>query len=341
MNLKELSEKLGLSQTTVSRALNGYPEVSEATRLRITQAAEKYKYKPNTRAKGLATGRAFSIGHVIPLSSYNEIVNPIFADFIAGAGEVYSRNGYDLMLSVVHDDDEEKAYREMASKANVDGVIIHSPKQDDLRINLLKELAIPFMVHGRSSDSPEGHGWVDVNNKSAFKRAAEYLLDLGHNRIALINGDEVMHFAARRRLGYEEALLARGIDVDQSIMTSGDMTESAGYEFASKAILGNSAPTAYLVSSMLIAIGVRRAVQESGLKLGEDISIVTHDDDLSYLPNSGDIPMFTATRSSVRAAGKKCAEMLLDVIEDRVDAPGHELWEAELLIGASSGVRKD
>ena len=101
MNLKELASKLGLSPTTVSRALNGYPEVNEATRERVMAAAKRHNYRPNTRAIRLATGRAMAMGHVIPIASKHEMVNPVFADFIAGAGETYSRNGYDMVLSVV------------------------------------------------------------------------------------------------------------------------------------------------------------------------------------------------------------------------------------------------
>ena len=111
MNLKELSSLLGLSQTTVSRALNGYPEVGARTRERVLKAAQDHGYHPDSRAKSLATGRAMAIGHVIPLSSGHEMVNPVFSDFIAGAGEVYSRNGYDMLLSVVEDAGEEDAYR--------------------------------------------------------------------------------------------------------------------------------------------------------------------------------------------------------------------------------------
>ena len=93
MNLKTLAQKLGLSPTTVSRALNGYPEVSETTRARVSAAAKAANYHPNTQAKRLATGRAMAIGHIIPISDRHEIVNPGFADFIAGAGEVYARKG--------------------------------------------------------------------------------------------------------------------------------------------------------------------------------------------------------------------------------------------------------
>ncbi len=337
MNLKELSSKLGLSQTTVSRALNGFPEVSADTRRRVTEAAARYNYRPNARAKGLATGQSYSIGHIIPLSTRNELVNPVFADFIAGAGETYSRRGYDLTLSVVKDEDEEQAYRNMALKRSVDGIIVHSPRTDDPRIELLKSIGMPFVVHGRGANEDVDYCWVDMNNKSAFKRATEFLLDLGHRRISLVNGDEDLHFAARRRMGFEEAHADRGVPVDGRLIEGRAMTESFGFEFASQLMDQQSPPTAFIVSSMLMAIGVRRALEERGLKLGADVSVITHDDDLSYLPNSGDVPMFTATQSSVREAGQRCAEMLLDLIAGDVTAPEHELWEATLLVGASTG----
>ena len=116
MNLKQLSSALGLSQTTVSRALNGYPEVSEATRIKVELAAKQHNYNPSSRAKGLATGKALAIGHVIPVSTKHEMVNPIFGDFIAGAGEAYSRNGYEMVLSIVDDQNEESIYRGLKSR---------------------------------------------------------------------------------------------------------------------------------------------------------------------------------------------------------------------------------
>jgi LacI family transcriptional regulator len=100
-------------------------------------------------------------------------------------------------------------------------------------------------------------------------------------------------------------------------------------------------PTAFLTSSILIALGVRRAVTEAGLTLGRDVSVITHDDGLSFLPNAGEQPMFTATRSSIRDAGKRCAEMLIDQIEDKCETPAHELWEAELVVGQSTGPAPD
>lgn len=336
MNLKELATKLGLSPTTVSRALNGYPEVNEATRERVMAAAKRHNYRPNTRAIRLATGRAMAVGHVIPITTRHEIVNPIFGDFIAGAGEVYSRNDYDMMLSVVPDDQEEGTYRDMKSKGNVDGVIVHAPRLEEPRIKLLQEIGLPFVVHGRSSGTTADYHWVDVNNRRAFQRATEFLLDLGHRRIGLINGIESMDFGIRRRAGYSDALAARGIEVDPAIMTAGEMTEFSGYHAVNRMLDQPNPPTAFLCSSMISGMGARRAVQERGLVMGRDISIIIHDDDLSYLKNGEDVPIFTATRSSVREAGRVTAEMLLELIANPGAPPQHRLLEAELIIGQST-----
>ncbi len=337
MNLKELSAKLGLSQTTISRALNGYPEVSEATRRRVIEAADTYNYRPSTKAKALATGRSMAIGHVIPVSTTHEIVNPIFSDFIAGAGEIYAANGYDLLMSVVSDDEEAKAYRDLAAKASVDGVIIHSPRRHEPRISLLQETGLPFVVHGRASEEESDYCWVDVNNRRAFHRAAEFLMDLGHRRIALVNGNEEMDFAARRRDGYVHALEERDLPVDESLMRSDDMTEVYGYTAARNLLASSDRPTAFLVSSIITSIGVRRAAEEAGLKLGRDVSLITYDDELSYLGNGGDEPIFTALRSSVREAGRRSAEMLLERINDP-DKPATKLMlDAQLVVGQTTG----
>ena len=337
MNLKELALKLGLSPTTVSRALNGYPEVNETTRERVAAAAKRHNYHPNTRAIRLATGRAMAVGHVIPLATKHEIVNPVFADFIAGAGETYSRNDYDMLLSVVPDAEEEGTYRALRSKGNVDGVILHAPRLNDPRIALLHQIGLPFVVHGRSTGTIAAYPWVDVNNRRAFLRAAEFLLDLGHRRIALINGLEQMDFAMRRRSGYLEALSARGLEADPALMSSDEMTETAGYRTGKAMLALPHPPTAFLVSSMISGMGVRRAIEAQGLRMGRDISVIIHDDDLSYMKNGEDVPIFTATRSSVREAGRIAAQMLLGLIAAPGDAPPSRLLEADLIIGQSTG----
>lgn len=337
MNLKGLSQILGLSQTTVSRALNGYPEVNETTRKKVLAVAAEHNYSPNARAKGLATGRAHAIGHVIPTASHHEVVNPIFGDFIAGAGEIYAANNFEMVLSIVDDANEEKVYRAFKTRGTVDGVILHGPKLDDDRIALLQDIGLPFVVHGRASGVQSDYSWLDVNNRRAFQRATEFLIDLGHHRIGLINGLEDMDFAHRRRSGYEDGLSARGIALDPLIMQSDEMTETYGYTACAQMLEAANPPTAFLVSSIISALGVRRAIEERGLKMGRDVSVVTHDDTLSYLANGSDVPIFTATRSSVRDAGRQLSRMLLTQIDDPSSPPQHILLEAELTVGRSTG----
>ncbi|QDC09810.1 LacI family DNA-binding transcriptional regulator [Oceanicola sp. D3] len=337
MNLKQLAANLGLSQTTVSRALNGYPEVAESTRKRVLAAATQHNYRPNTRAKSLATGRAMAIGHVIPISTNHEMMNPVFGDFIGGAGEIYARAGYDMMLTVVPDDDEDTAYRSMAQRNSVDGIVIHGPRKDDPRIALLKEVGLPFVVHGRAPVDDHDYSWVDVNNRRAFERATLHLADLGHHQIALLNGLEGMDFAMRRREGFEAALTARGLTFRPELHRSEEMTESYGYEAAAEMLGHSNPPTAFLVSSLITSMGVRRAVEERGLAMGRDVSIITHDDDLGYFKNGGEVPVFTATRSSVREAGRITAEMLLGLIDSEESGPRQHIMEAELTLGSSTG----
>lgn len=337
MTLKEFAGLLNLSPTTVSRALNGYPEVSEETRRRVFVAAEQHNYLPNTRARRLATGCAMAIGHVLPMATKHEMVNPVFADFIGGAGETYSRAGYDLLLSVVGDGEEEAFYRNLAANGSVDGVVVHGPKVNDGRIALLQDVGLPFVVHGRSSEVTQTYDWLDVNNRSAFYRATRFLLDLGHRRIALINGLADMDFAMRRRDGFLSALQEAGIEADPSMMFHDEMTETYGYASCKTLLAHATPPTAFLVSSIIPALGLRRALEEAGLRAGKEVSVVIHDDDLSYFRNDQDVPIFTAVRSSVRAAGQQLADMLLESINTPSSSPRNVLLEADLTIGQSTG----
>lgn len=336
-SLKSLAAELGLSPTTVSRALNGYPEVNEATRARVQDAAQRLGYTPNMRARALATGRAMAIGHVLPVSNRRELVNPVFADFILGAGDVYARAGYDLILHIAPDDNSERAYRQFLAKGNVDGVIVQSPSENDARVQVLNQLGLPFVVHGRATGITDAYSWTDVNNAGAIRKATGHLLDLGHRRIGLINGREALDYAQRRRRGFTEALAAHDLTPDPALMVQGEMTEAQGAEGAARMLDLADPPTAIVTASLVSALGVQRVARERGLVLGRDLSVICFDDDLSYLRNSGSPPIFTAMRSSVRQAGEAAAQLLLDLIADPTHQPRQTLLEAELIEGASTG----
>ena len=338
VNLKKLSEILGLSQTTVSRSLNGFPEVSEKTRKRVQEAAQALNYRPSPSASSLATGKTRIIGHVLPVSEHR-MINPHFADFLAGAGEVYAAAGYDLLLRMAHADEEEEIYRDFVSRRRVDGVVVHGPKMIEPRIDLLKSIGLPFVVHGRSGSGTETYSWLDVNNKRAFKQGVQVLIDKGHKRIALINGLENMNFALRRRAGYEAALKLNNIELDTNLICSADMTESYGYQATNELLKYPSPPSAMVYASVLPAMGGIRALVQQGLVPGKDIAILTYDDKLSFLqPHMESIepPYFSSMQSSIQAAGNRVAEILLQQIQQPVDKPIQELWEAEFIHGQTT-----
>lgn len=340
MNLKQFAKLLNLSPTTVSRALNGYPEVSEATRQKVRAAAEKHQYRPSHHAKTLAGGATQSIGHIVTRNSA-QLIDPHFADFIAGASEIYSQHGYDLNLVIVDKDKEEENYLNYIRTRRVDGLMIQSPTADDRRIALLHDSGMPFVVHGRSDAQGEDYSWVDVNNRRAFRRATDFLLELGHKKIALINGDETLNFAKRRRTGYVEALLAKALPVDEALCFADAMTEAYGYQTASQALSlpKTQRPTALLIASALPALGAYRAITEHNLRQPEDISVIIYDDCLSFLRGEdGQIPLFTAVRSSIFEHGKQAAKQLIAQINAPDTSPVQTLWDAELVIGKSTGV---
>lgn len=335
MNLRELAEHLQLSPTTVSRALNGYPEVREETRRRVSAAATALNYQPSHNARQLATGRSSAIAHVIQRSQHAAL-GAGFADSFEGFSDASSQQGFDTQLSVVDDDQEEAFYCELAASRRVDGVVLHAPTVNDERIKLLDELGLPFVVHGRSNVDVD-YSWLDVNNRRAICRATDFLLDLGHQNIALLNGPEHMNFAARRRLGYTDAIAARGLSIEECTLFSGALTEAYGYNTTERLLAKSTHVSAVVVCGIVPAFGALRALHTRGMTAGKDYSIIAFDDQLSHLQNSGDIPLFTAVRSSLRQAGTRIVELLIERIANPQSAHTGVLWEAELLVGQSTG----
>ncbi|AFL48941.1 substrate-binding domain-containing protein [Sinorhizobium fredii] len=336
VNLKQLAEILGLSQTTVSRALNGYPEVNADTRQRVLQAVRETGYRPNRAAQRLATGKAYSIGLVMPIAP--GIDSDIhFGEFLAGLAEEALKHDFHFVLNPSAPDDEEATFRRLAASGNVDAVFLAYMRANDPRIAMLKALSIPFVVHGRSIGGSRDYPFLDIDNTQAFYDATRLLLQLGHHRIALINGPEYLAFSIRRKKGVTRALQEWGLGLDEELVHHSVMADEYGYRSMQSFLERPDPPTAVLCSSTVLALGAVRAINRAGLVIGSDISIIAHDDVLPMLkPENFSVPL-TTTRSSLRAAGARIATRLISGIIGRGDYPQQELWRAELIVRASTG----
>ena len=334
MNLKALSEHLGLSQTTVSRALNGYPEVSLRTRQRVTDAAQNLGYRPNHAARGLATGKAGAIAVVMRMAA-GQAADPHYGEFLSGVGEAALSLGYDILLSPVTRETEEATFRRLAQSGQVDGILLSSPFLSDERIKLLDDINIPYMVHGRDNERTRPYPFLDIDNKGAFFEAARLLAGLGHRKIGFINGLANLNFANDRAMGVIEALAENSHLIDPAMISNGEMTDEYGYRQTAKMLDSKIAPTAILCSSLFIALGAVRAIYDRGLKIGSDVSLLAHDDVIPYLkPENFRVPLAT-TRSSIRAAGLRAMQRLVDGID--TPSTDGEVWPVDLIVRESIG----
>lgn len=335
MKLKDLALELGLSPTTVSRALNGFPEVNEATRKRVVEAARRLGYRADASARRLATGRSGAIGLALPLQRSMHF-GPHVSEFLSGLSERLAAHEIDIVVAPIDSDDELPALGRLAASRRVDAVILSSPTPQDPRIAALTELGFPFILHGRTEIGVP-HAWLDIDNEGAFRRATSHLIDLGHRHIGLINGPEEQTFAIHRDRGFRSALLARGIQPDANLIAGGRFTDENGFRAAQAFLERRPRPTAFLAGSMLTALGVFRAIRSAGLELGRDVSMIAHDDVFPYLNADNMVPSMSTTRSSIRAAGSRIAELALHLLEGKPVGSIHELWPVELVLRESSG----
>lgn len=333
MNLKELAAELGLSQTTVSRALNGYPEVSEKTRRRVVAAAKRYGYTPSMAARRLATGRAHALGIVFATDS-DVPLDPVFVEYLAGVAEACEAGGFDIVVCPTKTADERAAYERLIVDGTVDALLVPMPREDDERLALLKEVGFPFVVHGRPSlaDCPS----LDIDNYGGFFAATTYLVGLGHRRLALLNGDRRATFAIDRERGVIAALAAAGLDGSALLSRSLPMAVETSYRVAHDILGQPDRPTALLCSSVLVALGALRAAAEHGLSVPDDLSLIAHDDMMPAFAVDHLHPPLTTTSSSIRAAGARVAERALSILAGAPPGLVNEIWPAELVVRAST-----
>lgn len=335
MNLKELAAELGLSQTTVSRAMNGYPEVSEETRARVRAAAELHGYRPSAAARRLATGQSGTLGLIFP-AERNSLSDLIFTEFLGGCVEKAGDLGYDITLAMARGSvTEEAVYRRTVRNARVDAMIVSSPLIEDPRPALLQSLNKPFIVHGRTR-SKQPYAFLDIDNRGAFRSATSLLLDLGHRDIALLNGECRFNYATDRKNGYLEALSTIGSTRRDDLLCEAPMLEQTGYAQARALLAAEKPPTAFLCSSITQAIGAARACAEAGRKVGIDTALIAHDDRLHELRAETFDPPLTTTQSSIGDAGRRVVELAIGLLRHPGQPLPAEIWPVDLVVRRST-----
>jgi LacI family transcriptional regulator len=321
VTIKDLGAELGLSITTISRALNGYPDVGEKTRKRIEEAAQRLGYRPNRNAQRLVTRRTHNIAWV---QSDNErkFVDPHFVEVMAGVLRGARVGNYDIVLSGDTPDRELAIYDRYVHDNSVDGFIVDLPREGDARISYLLEMERPFVVHGREARSAQ-YAWVDVDNYANFYNLTRLLLANGHRRIAFINGDEHFTYALYRQRGVVDALVDSGLSPDDlKVLNSLHPMGEAGFKLTAQA-LADRHVTAILYSSTLMAIEGHAAVVRAGG--GRKLCIATMDDQLHYIDLTPFADQFSFVRSSLRDAGEALIGELIDQCENGARPKGHVL----------------
>jgi len=318
--------------TTVSRALNGYPEVSEETRKRVVEAAKALGYTPNPVARRLASGKAQAVGLVLPLPE-GAFGDPRFAELLAGIGERLQDEDIDLIVTAPPIEREMGAYRRIVDGGRADALIIAQTRRDDERIRYLLERGFPFIAYGQTElDAP--YACFDMDNVECFRLATKRLLDLGHRRIALINDREYLNFAALRRRGFETALTEAGIAPDPELMVQTGTTEPEGERETNRLLSLADPPSGLICSEVHVAMGAMKAIASRGLRVGKDVSVIAYDD-LQLGP--GLDPPLTAYSQPIRPVGARLAEMVLDLMAGRPAGEVNEMWVAALVPGRSDG----
>lgn len=334
VTLKDLAAKLGLSITTVSRALAGYGDVAEMTRQRVLQAAEEMGYVPDVTARRLQKGQTDTIGFVIPTHG-PRFSDPYFSELLAGIGNEAARHNFDLLISTRPPDtpEEQAAYRRMAEGRLVDGLLVVRTRVKDDRIAYLAKLGFPFVAFGRS-DLDVDYCYLDENGFRGMELVGEHLVALGHRHLAYISGPDNLMFCAYRRAGLEAALQRHGMAIPADYAMASDLTQQGGFAAMRQLLDRSPPPTAVVAFNDLMALGAISAAQQRGLVVGRDVAI-TGFDDIPLAEHSH--PPLTTVHQPVYDIGCQICNMLIRRIQGEELAERHVLLQPQLVVRQSSG----
>jgi LacI family transcriptional regulator len=329
MNIEEVARLSGVSRSTVSRVINNDPRVHDITRQRVREVIQQVNYQPNLVARRLAGGRTHILGLVIPLGVNQLLTDPFLMSLTQSVALACNRFNYSVMMWVADPDYERRTIHQVLSNKFLDGVIIASSLLDDPLLEALVAECMPFVLVGRHHTQVT---YVDVDNQASVASLVAFLFQLGHRRIATICGPQNMIAGVDRLKGYKAGLEQCGIAFDPTLVVEGDFSEESGYDAMLRLLPLN--PHAVFVASDTMAVGVLRALQESGLRVPEDMAIAGFDD-MPFAANT--VPPLTTVRQPVRQMGEVAAETLIELIEHPNSLPRRIILPTELVIRATCG----
>jgi LacI family transcriptional regulator len=329
--MKDVAREAGVSINTVSRALNGKPDVNEDTKKRILQIADRLNYVPNFLAKGLVTKNTRTIGVIV-----SDNANPVFARMIKGVEDYARSRGYNIILSNTDEkyEREEEAVRLLREK-QVDGLVITLTPAQKKRTDILelKRSGVPFILLNRHMDDIMTDYVINDNVYGAYL-AVSHLVKLGHKRVGYISGPSQISSAQERLEGYKKALFENNIEFDNSLVKESNLKMEDGYRLIKEFLELENRPTAVFTYSDLLAIGALKALKEAKLKVPKDIALVGYDDiEFSSLL---EVPLTTVHQPKYRI-GEEGAKIIINRIEKK-DSEGLQriVLKPELVIREST-----
>jgi LacI family transcriptional regulator len=333
MSLKKIAAELGVSLTTVSRALNGYPEVAQSTRAAVAAAARRLNHRPDVRARSLALGRGAAVGLVFPVTP-GDLGDPLFLAIATRMGERLARADLDMHIIAASSDGELQVYQR--ALGHIAAFVVPRTRVRDQRLALLQARGVPFVAYGRSEHFAEPYAWLDFDNAMGARLATERLIGFGHRDIAFIGAPAAYNFATLRLRGFMRAMLAGGLRVNPAMVQQVGLDLGAGYAAMVRLLDQPVPPTAVLVDNHLAGVGAVHAALRAGKVLGKDLSIIVYDG-----VGADAVVLQNAITAVVQSTTQSVADTLVDFTLARLKGEPPETLQhlglPELLPGDSDG----
>ncbi|WP_219835396.1 LacI family DNA-binding transcriptional regulator [Paenibacillus sp. R14(2021)] len=313
--IKDIARMAGVSTTTVSRALNGYDDVSKETKKRIYDIAEKLDYSPNAVARSLVSSKTHTIGVIFSGLKYTGGKDNLAFEILYGINDRANEMNYDILLfSTSPSKQRIKSYYNLCKERNVDGAIIFGLKVDDPYLEeVITKSNFPCVL----IDIPFSHdilGNVTTDNVEGVRMAVHHLADWGHTNIAMINGYPEAHVSEQRLTGFKQAISECGLAYDASKIFDGAFSEEGGEQAMFRILDEHPGVTAVFCSSDLMALGAMRALDKRGRKVPDSVSVVGYDD---IILSSYCTPKLTTIHQNKYEMGWESAKLLIDMLEGK------------------------